>query len=83
MELGSNEAIKHAVEAGLGVSIISNNVVKREKDQGRVRILHFSNNKDIIMNIYIVYHKDKYLSNLLKTFLRVASEFSNGLPETL
>ena len=82
MALGSNEAIKYAVEAGLGISIISNNVIKREKDQGRVRILHFSNNQDIIMNIYIIYHKDKYLSDLLKTFLRVASKFSNRLPET-
>ena len=77
MELGSNEAIKHAVEAGLGISIISNNVIKREKDQGRVRVLHFSNNQDIIMNIYIIYHKDKYLSPLLKTFLNIAKEFYN------
>jgi len=83
MELGSNEAIKHAVEAGLGVSIISNNVVKREKDLGRVKILHFSNNQDIIMNIYIVYHKDKYLSPLLKSFLNIAKEFYNQTHETI
>jgi len=83
MELGSNEAIKHAVEAGLGVSIISNNVVKREKDQDRVKILHFSNNQDIIMNIYIIYHKDKYLSPPLKTFLNMAKEFCNLKHETI
>lgn len=83
MELGSNEAIKHAVEAGLGVSIISNNVIKREKDLGRVKILHFSNNQDIIMNIYIVYHKDKYLSPLLKSFLNIAKEFYNQTHETI
>ena len=83
MELGSNEAIKRAVEAGLGVSIISNNVVKREKDQGRIKVLHFSSNKDIIRYFYIIYHKDKYLSNLLKTFLDVAREFSNQFHETI
>jgi DNA-binding transcriptional LysR family regulator len=83
MELGSNEAIKQAVEAGLGISIISNNVVKLEDNQGRIKILHFSNNRDIIRRFYIIYHKDKYLSDLLKTFLRVASEFSNRFPETL
>lgn len=83
MELGSNEAIKHAVEAGLGVSIISNNVIKREKDLGRVKILHFSNNQDIIMNIYIVYHKDKYLSPLLKSFLNIAKEFYDQTHETI
>jgi DNA-binding transcriptional LysR family regulator len=83
MELGSNEAIKHAVEAGLGISIISNNVIKREKDLGRVKILHFSNNQDIIMNIYIVYHKDKHLSPLLKSFLNIAKEFYNQTHETI
>ena len=83
MELGSNEAIKQAVEAGLGVSIISSNVVKLEDKQGRIKILRFSNNRDIIRSFYIIYHKDKYLSDLLKTFLRVASEFSNRFPETL
>ncbi len=83
MELGSNEAIKRTVEAGLGVSIISNNVVKREKDQGRIKVLHFSNNKDIIRYFYIIYHKDKYLSDLLKTFLDVAREFSNQFQETI
>jgi len=81
MELGSNEAIKRAVEAGLGVSIISNNVVKREKDQGRIKVLHFSSNKDIIRHFYIIYHKDKYFSPLLKEFLQVAKEFSNQLNE--
>lgn len=77
MELGSNEAIKHAVEAGLGISIISNNVVKREKDQGRVKILNFPKKKSITTSYHIIYHKDKYLSNLMKAFLRVARDFSN------
>ncbi len=83
MELGSNEAIKRAVEAGLGVSIISNNVVKREKDQGRIKVLHFSSNKDIKRIFYIIYHKNKYLSDLLKAFLEVAREFSNQFHETI
>jgi len=83
MELGSNEAIKRAVEAGLGVSIISNNVVKREKDQGRIKVLHFSSNKDIKRIFYIIYRKDKYVSDLLKAFLDVAREFSNQFHETI
>jgi DNA-binding transcriptional LysR family regulator len=81
MELGSNEAIKKSVEAGLGISIISNNVVKLENDQSRIKILHFSNNRDIKRHFYIIYHKDKYLSNLLKTFLQVAKEFSSQFNE--
>jgi DNA-binding transcriptional LysR family regulator len=81
MELGSNEAIKQAVEAGLGVSIISSNVVKLEDKQGRIKILRFSKNRDIIRSFYIIYHKDKYFSPLLKEFLQVAKEFSNQLNE--
>jgi len=83
MELGSNEAIKRAVEARLGVSIISNNVVRREKDQGRIKVLHFSSNKDIKRIFYIIHHKDKYLSDLVKTFLDVAREFSDQFHETI
>jgi LysR family transcriptional regulator, transcriptional activator of the cysJI operon len=77
MELGSNEAIKQAVEAGLGISIMSNNVVKLEDSQGKIKILHLSHNRGIRRRFYIIYHKDKYLSELLKTFLRIANEFSD------
>jgi len=83
MELDSNEAIKQAVEAGLGVAIISYNVVKLENKQGRIKICHFSNNRDIIRRFYIIYHKDKYLSNLLRAFLHVAREFSDQFHETI
>lgn len=82
MELGSNEAIKQAVEAGLGVAIISYNVVKQENELRKIKILHFLNHNDVIRNYYIIYHKEKNLSDLLKKFLQVAMKFSNPFKES-
>lgn len=76
MELGSNESIKRAVEAGLGVSILPANVVKREAKSGLLKIIHFSGKK-FTRKFYIVYHKDKYISNLIKSFLKLIFELSN------
>jgi DNA-binding transcriptional LysR family regulator len=81
MELGSNEAIKQAVEAGLGVSIISYNVVNQENEQGKIKILHFAKNNDVIRNYHIIYHKEKNLSDLLEKFLQVAGELPNLFKE--
>jgi DNA-binding transcriptional LysR family regulator len=78
MELGSNEAIKRAVEAGLGISIISANVVEREVDAGLLKMVRLSPKK-IKRNFYIIYHRDKYLSSIIRSFLQMTSEFSRGL----
>ncbi|NIS62045.1 MAG: LysR family transcriptional regulator [Proteobacteria bacterium] len=79
MDLASNEAIKKAVEDGLGVSIISKYVVQKEVDQGLLRMITFANGS-IMRKFFIIYHEDKYLSNTLRAFLRVASEFSSRFP---
>jgi LysR family transcriptional regulator, low CO2-responsive transcriptional regulator len=39
MELGSNGAIKHAVESGLGLAAISNYAISLERSSGRLRVL--------------------------------------------
>jgi DNA-binding transcriptional LysR family regulator len=77
MELGSNEAIKRAVEVGLGISIISENIVKREVKAGLLKIIRLSSEK-ITRKFYIIYHKDKYLSNIIQEFLKMALEFSHS-----
>jgi DNA-binding transcriptional LysR family regulator len=79
MDLASNEAIKKAVEDGLGISIISKYVVKKEVDQGLLRIVTLADER-IMRRFFIIYHEDKYLSNTLKAFLKVASELSSHLP---
>lgn len=70
MELGSNEAIKRAVEAGLGISIMPANVVRREVESDLLKIIRFSGER-FTRNFYIIYHKDKYLSNIIKQFLNI------------
>src|SRR5215467_1866538 len=39
MELGSNGAVKHAVEAGLGVAVLSNHAIELEKMGGRLVVV--------------------------------------------
>jgi len=76
MDLASNEAIKKAVEGGLGISIISKYVVKKEVDQGLLRMATLVDER-IMRKFFIIYHEEKYVSNTLRAFLNVASEFSS------
>jgi DNA-binding transcriptional LysR family regulator len=75
MELGTNEVIKKAVEAGLGISIVPINLVKREIEEGLLKAIRLSK-EDILRKFYMIYHKDKHITNLIKTFLQMALEFS-------
>jgi len=68
MEFGNTEAVKKAVEAGLGVSIVSKATISREEQLGVIRALRISG-IDLQRPFYFAYRKDKYLSNLDKTFL--------------
>ena len=79
MDLASNEAIKKAVEDGLGISIISKYVVQKEVGQGLLRMVTLADER-IMRKFFIVYHEDKYLSNTLRAFLEVASELSSHFP---
>ncbi len=65
--LGSTEAIKSAVEHGMGVSILSNWTVKKEVQFGTIRTNTF---RDIrfIRNFNIVFHKRGALINTAKDF---------------
>ncbi len=68
MEFGNTEAIKKAVEAGLGISIISKSAVAREVQLGVLKSLPLSG-IDLKRDFYLIYRKDKYISELIKTFL--------------
>jgi len=76
MELGSHEAIKRAVEVGLGISIIPTCAVKREVDAGPLKIIRLTKKK-IFLKYYMIYHKDKYLSHIIQAFIEMALELSN------
>lgn len=71
MELGSNEAIKRAVEEGLGIALISPTAVQREVEAGCLRALPVAG-RGPVMSYRIVYHRDRHLSRVLGAFLEMA-----------
>jgi DNA-binding transcriptional LysR family regulator len=82
MELGSNEAIKHAVVGGLGLSVLSLHTLLMEGTEGAVVIL---NVKDfpIMRQWYIVYPRGKELSLVARTFLEFAIASEDMIHERL
>lgn len=68
MELGSNEAIKQAIDAGLGLSVLSRHTLAMEGEPSRLVILDV-NGFPLPWQWYVGYNKGKRLSVTAKTFL--------------
>ncbi len=68
MELGSNEAIKHAVVGGLGIALLSLHTLTLEGATGPVDILSVDG-FPIHRQWYLVYSKERTLSMIAETFL--------------
>jgi DNA-binding transcriptional LysR family regulator len=68
MELGSTQAVKEAVEAGLGISIISKWAIKKDL---KLKTLGMTRVKDCIFNrdFYVVYNKHHFKTQAMETFL--------------
>jgi len=73
MESGSTTVIKRAVEAGIGMAILSRQAVKKEVEAGILKELNFSD-IEISYQFFLIHHKDKYLSLLLRVFLDIATD---------
>lgn len=69
MELGSSEAVKEIVAAGLGVSILSRLAVAGDVAAGRLVIVPLD--LTIRRPLRIVYHTDKRIGQALKAFLEM------------
>lgn len=67
MELSSTEGIKGAVEANLGIAILSRNVIKREVRDGSLSALSIKG-IDPHRNFYLVYNKKRTFMSLLGKF---------------
>jgi DNA-binding transcriptional LysR family regulator len=68
MELGSSEAIKQAVMAGMGISVLSLHNLRLELESGLLAVLdveHFP----LVRQWYAVHLKGKKLSNTARKFL--------------
>jgi DNA-binding transcriptional LysR family regulator len=81
MEFGNTECVKKAVEAGLGISIISRQVVAREVSLNLIRPIPLTGIRTK-RDFYIIHLKDKYLNNLVQAFLGFLkdSEISSRTP---
>lgn len=80
MELGSNEAIKHAVVGGLGVAMLSLHTLTLEGATGPVDILDVEG-FPIQRQWFLVYPKDRVLSLIAKTFLEFTMEKESVIRE--
>ncbi|GAF63292.1 putative transcriptional regulator [Bacillus sp. TS-2] len=67
MELGSTQAIKSAVEAGLGISIVSKLTVSREIEQGFLKEIKI---KDVVLsrNLWMVWKPKKFTKKSVTAF---------------
>jgi len=78
MELGSNEAIKHTIVGGLGLSVLSLHTLALEGANGPVALLDVEG-LPIMRNWYLVHPKGKELSLAAQAFLEFAINKEPGI----
>jgi DNA-binding transcriptional LysR family regulator len=66
-EMGSNEAVRQAVKAGLGISIISRRAVSEDLEQGRLQEIKVRK-LPLSRNFYLITLKQRTLSPLAQEF---------------
>lgn len=71
----NTETIKQTVIRGRGLAIISDLLIQKELREGTLRILPVEDLR-VIRDIQLVYHKDKFLSPVLKNFIEVCKDLS-------
>jgi len=67
LELSSNETIKRVVSEGAGIAILSRKIAKKEIETGRVAGVPLRDT--LKRTFYMVYHKDKYISETLQSLM--------------
>lgn len=71
----NTETIKQTVMRGRGLAIISNLLIQKELSEDTLHVLSIEH-LHVIRDIKLIYHKDKYLSDTLKTFLELCKHLS-------
>ena len=77
LEFSNNEAIKRAVAAGAGISLISEKVAADEIRAGKLEVLHLSR-PPIMRTFYMVHHKGKYISGPLESLIEMVDAWATG-----
>ncbi|QNI34815.1 LysR family transcriptional regulator [Alloacidobacterium dinghuense] len=71
-DFGNMEAVKRAVEAGLGVSVLSQSVIQRELSAGLLRMLPVAG-REMYRKFFLVHRKERYLSPAAHVFIESLS----------
>ncbi len=80
MELTSNEAVKQAVIAGIGYSIMPIIGIKNELENGQLQIIEVDN-FPIISTWYLIWQKNKKFSPLAAAYLKYLEENKKSIIE--
>jgi len=81
-EMGSSEAVKEAIMAGLGVSILSIFAIERELSQGLLAVVNISD-CPLERYFYLIYKKQFPLMKYHRHFLEAARKYQPLREETL
>jgi DNA-binding transcriptional LysR family regulator len=82
MELGSREAIKGAVEAGLGIAILSSSTITKEIKLGDLAAIRLE--PPLFRQLSLVYAPEKFRSKLLDSFIAfVETKFAHCNTEVM
>ncbi len=78
----NSESVKSLVKKGLGYAFISRNVIKNEVARNELVEINVLD-ETLVRQFYIIYHKEKYISNTLKTFIDIMIEWSDKYTEKI
>ena len=74
LELSNNEAIKTAVEEGLGIAVITRRVVSKEIGMGSLKAIPLAD-PAMTRKFYLIHHKDKYMSRSLQSLIDMVDQW--------
>ena len=81
LELGHTEAIRRAVEAGMGIGCASRLTLQEALASGSVHVLE-TPFLDLRRSLFIVCHRNKYRTRGLRTFLDACQDMAAALTKT-
>jgi len=73
--ISDSEAVKNMVMHKAGYALISKKVVEKEVASGELVALHI-NDSFLTRKFYMIYHKDKYFSENLKSFIDIMEQWA-------
>lgn len=73
LEIGQIQTIKQFVSSNLGITILPLAAVKTELETGTLAAINWRG-PDLQTNCYLVYHKEKWLSHAIRSFIKLVRE---------